>query len=81
MPWTTIRVLQRIVSMYVEFAELQALRRKPMTMQDWLTKLDALLEASGREVLEHGGSLSEAQSRTSSSATRGFRDDDGPARA
>ena len=33
-----LQVLNRIVNLYLEYAELQALERKPMTMQDWITK-------------------------------------------
>jgi hypothetical protein len=51
-------VLNRIVNMYLEFAELQALQRKPMTMQQWITKLDEFLTVSGRDVLKHAGSIS-----------------------
>jgi hypothetical protein len=53
-----LQVLNRIVSLYIEFAELQALGRKPMTMQDWLTKLDEFLKISGRELLGHAGQIS-----------------------
>jgi hypothetical protein len=45
-----LQVLHRIVGLYIEYAELQALERKPMTMQDWITKLDELLKVSGRVV-------------------------------
>jgi len=51
-------VLNRIVSMYLEFAELQALSRKPMYMRDWFSKLDDFLKVSGREVLSHAGRIS-----------------------
>jgi hypothetical protein len=53
-----LQVLHRIVSLYIEYAELQALERKPMTMQDWITKLDEFLKVSGRVVLDHAGSIS-----------------------
>ncbi len=39
-----LQVLSRIVSLYIEYAELQALERKPMTMHDWITKLDEFLK-------------------------------------
>jgi len=51
-------VLNRIVNLYLEFAELQALNRKPMTMQDWITKLDEYLRLSEREILQHAGKIS-----------------------
>lgn len=53
-----LQVLHRIVNLYIEFAELQALERKPMTMQAWIDKLDEFLEASGRKLLDHGGTIS-----------------------
>lgn len=54
-------VLNRIVTMYLEFAELQALGRKPMYMRDWLAKLDDFLQLSGRDLLSHAGSISHDQ--------------------
>ncbi len=53
-----LQVLNRIVNLYLEYAELQALDRKPMTMRDWITKLDDFLTISGRELLEHAGKIS-----------------------
>ncbi len=53
-----LNALNRIVSAYLEFAELQALNRKPMTMRDWITKLDEFLVLSGRELLDHCGTIS-----------------------
>ena len=53
-----LQVLHRIVNLYIEFAELQALERKPMTMRDWVDKLDEFLKASGRKLLDHAGTVS-----------------------
>jgi hypothetical protein len=53
-----LQVLHRIVSLYIEFAELQALERRPMTMREWLDKLDEFLKASGRKLLDHAGAIS-----------------------
>lgn len=53
-----LQVLNRIVNLYIEYAELQALERKPMTMQDWVTKLDEFLKVSGRKLLDHAGKIS-----------------------
>jgi hypothetical protein len=53
-----LQVLHRIVNLYIEFAELQALERKPMTMHDWVDKLDEFLKASGRKLLDHAGTIS-----------------------
>ena len=52
-----LQVLNRIVNLYLEYAELQALERKPMTMRDWITKLDEFLKISGRKLLEHAGKI------------------------
>ena len=53
-----LQALNRIVNFYLEFAELQALSRKPMTMRNWITKLDEFLKISGRKLLDHGGKVS-----------------------
>lgn len=53
-----LQVLHRVVNLYIEFAELQALERKPMTMRDWVDKLDDFLKASGRKLLDHAGTIS-----------------------
>ncbi len=50
--------LNRIVNAYLEFAELQAMNRKPMYMADWITKLDDFLKLSERDILKHAGSVS-----------------------
>ncbi len=50
--------LNRIVSAYLEFAELQALGRRPMHMADWIAKLDDFLRLGEREILEHAGKVS-----------------------
>ena len=50
-------VLNRIVTAYLEFAELQALDAKPMSMSQWIAKLDGFLQLSGREILTHAGRM------------------------
>jgi len=50
--------LNRIVAMYLDFAELQALNRKPMYMKDWISKLDEFLKVSERDILTHAGRIS-----------------------
>ena len=50
--------LNRIVSLYLDFAELQAQSHKPMYMKDWLQKLDDFLKLSGKELLTHAGPIS-----------------------
>lgn len=51
-------MLNRIVAMYLDFADIQALSRKPMYMRDWLAKLDDFLKLSGRDILTHTGKIS-----------------------
>lgn len=53
-----LEILNRIVTTYLEFAELQALSRKPMHMADWIARLDDFLKLSGREILTHAGRIS-----------------------
>jgi hypothetical protein len=53
-----LQVLNRIVNLYIEYAELQALERKTMTMRGWVTKLDEFLKISGRKLLDHAGQIS-----------------------
>ena len=52
-----IEALDRIVVMYLDYAEDQAQRRKTLTMSDWEDKLDAFLQFNEREVLTHAGKL------------------------
>lgn len=51
-------VLNRIVTAYLEIAELQALNRKPMYMKDWNNRLDDFLSMTGNEILDHSGKIS-----------------------
>ncbi|MFR9547121.1 MAG: virulence RhuM family protein [Rikenellaceae bacterium] len=53
-----IEGLDRIVSMYLDYAENQAKRKIPMTMEDWATKLDAFLQFNEYELLNNIGSVS-----------------------
>lgn len=50
--------LNRIVSLYLDFAELQAKSHQPMYMRDWIQKLDDFLRLSGKELLTHAGKIS-----------------------
>jgi hypothetical protein len=50
--------LNRIVSFYLEFAELQAKNRRTMYMRDWISKLDDFLRLSERDILTHAGRIS-----------------------
>lgn len=55
-----LKQLNLIVSQYLDFAELQAMQRKPMTMQAWVDKLHGFLTLNEREVLGHAGQVSHA---------------------
>ncbi|MCT7495923.1 virulence RhuM family protein [Aliarcobacter cryaerophilus] len=48
----------RIVTMYLDYAEMQAKNKKVMYMKDWVLKLDAFLQFNEKEVLEHKGKIS-----------------------
>ena len=50
--------LNRIVSMYLDYAEDQARKKKAMHTSDWATKLDAFLQFNERNILTHGGKIS-----------------------
>lgn len=51
-------ILNRIVNLFLDFAELQAKSHSPMYMKDWVQKLDDFLKLSGKELLNHTGSIS-----------------------
>jgi hypothetical protein len=53
-----LKSLNRIVTMYLDYAEDQAERHQPMYMKDWIKKLDAFLQFNGREVLKDAGRIS-----------------------
>ncbi len=53
-----IRELNRIVTMYLDYAEDQAIRHQPMYMRDWSGKLDAFLQFNERDVLDNPGKIS-----------------------
>ncbi len=52
--------LNRIVTMYLDYAEDQAKRQQPMTMRQWADKLNAFLAFNGRAVLTHAGKVQKA---------------------
>jgi hypothetical protein len=52
------RALNNLVEQYLIFAQSQAERRVPMTMQDWITKLEGFLALNDREVLKNAGKVS-----------------------
>jgi hypothetical protein len=55
-----IEGLNRIVTMYLDYAEDQAKRHRQIFMRDWRKKLDAFLQFNEREILEHPGKVSKA---------------------
>jgi len=60
--------LNRIVVAYLEFAELQARNRRPMHMQDWISKLDDFLKLGDHDVLTHAGTVSAQVARLKAEA-------------
>lgn len=55
--------LERIVSLYLDFGELQAVRKIPMSMADWAKRLDGFLEFNGSEILTGPGKISHEQAK------------------
>ena len=53
-----ITTLNRIVSLYLDFAELQAEEHRPMYMKDWIAILDDFLRISRKDILTHAGTIS-----------------------
>ena len=53
-----LNVLNRIVSMYLDYAELQALNENPMTMRDWANELDYFIKMNRKDVLKTKGTVS-----------------------
>src|SRR5690625_5173740 len=55
-----LKSLNRIVTMYLDYAEDQAERQHPMYMKDWIDKLNAFLQFNDRDILENAGKVSKA---------------------
>ena len=55
--------LERIVSVYLDFAQLQAERKIPMSMEDWAKRLDGFLEFNGNEILIGAGKISHEKAK------------------
>lgn len=55
--------LERIVTLYLDYAELQAERKIPMSMEDWAKRLDGFLEFNGNELLIGSGKISAEQAK------------------
>lgn len=54
-----LAVLNRLVSAYLDIAEINAMQRKPMHMKDWIAVLDGFIKMSMQDVLTHAGTISE----------------------
>jgi hypothetical protein len=55
-----LSALDRVVVMYLDYAEEQARKRRPMTMADWVVKLDGFLQFNEHNILTHAGTVSQA---------------------
>jgi len=53
-----IKLLGLLVEQYLAFAETMAQQRTPMYMNDWISRLDSILQLNGRELLTHAGKIS-----------------------
>ena len=58
-----LKYLERIVSVYLDFAELQVERKIPMSMEDWAKRLDGFLEFNGNEILTGPGKISHEKAK------------------
>ena len=56
-----LKILNNLVSGYFDFAEIQAMKRKPMYMTDYIKQLDSILSATGEKLLLNAGSISHQQ--------------------
>lgn len=56
-----LNVLNRMVTAYLEVAELQAINQIPMYMKDWINRLDDFLKITGNNILENAGTISHQQ--------------------
>ncbi len=59
-----LAALNNLVEQYLLFAEGQAMRRVPMTMNDWITKLHGFLTINDRDILSHAGKISHGVAKT-----------------
>ncbi len=53
-----MNILNRMVTAYLDLAEIQALNRKPMYMITWIEKLDEFIYITGNDILKHSGKIS-----------------------
>lgn len=59
-----LNILNRMVTAYLELAEIQAMNQAPMTMNDWVDRLQQFLSMTGRDILTHAGKISHDQALT-----------------
>ena len=53
-----LKILNNLVSGYFDFAEIQAMKKKPMYMKDYIKQLDNILNSTGEQILEGAGTVS-----------------------
>ena len=63
-----LKQLNLIVSLYLDFAELQATNKRPMKMKDWIIKLNEFLKLSEKEILTHAGKISAQDAQATAEA-------------
>ncbi|OFY96505.1 MAG: cell filamentation protein Fic, partial [Bacteroidetes bacterium RIFCSPLOWO2_12_FULL_31_6] len=56
-----LKVLNNLVSAYFDLAEINAIEKKPMKMQDYINQLDLILSSTGREILQNAGKINHQQ--------------------
>ncbi len=56
-----MKLLGLLVEQYLAFAETMALQHTPMYMQDWIQRLDGIIQLNGRELLTHAGKISHSK--------------------
>jgi hypothetical protein len=56
-----LKILNNLVSGYFDFAEIQAMKHKPMYMEDYINQLDKILSTTGDDILQNAGSISHEQ--------------------
>lgn len=60
---TELNFLNRLVTMYLDYAELQAENKIPMSMEDWAKRMDSFIEFNGREILTGAGKISAEEAK------------------
>ncbi len=60
---TELSILNRLVSAYLDLAEIHALKKERMSMKDWILEIDTFLSMSRNEVLQNAGKISQIEAR------------------